>query len=394
MHKILALLTALLLLVSLAACADTSTDVPTSAVTQSTTARGTSAVTTTTSAVSTSPIASSTTIPSATSGTPSSLSVTTLTTVRPVASTTKTLPTTAIDPAKEFDLPKTDVFGKQGDKNHIYTLGDNYMTVHETTIDCGMSGEPLEIAHITDTHITYGADLRRNWEKCLRYAQTCDYTVVSGDVVDACKEDLLVYLKNSLGGMKNIMMTLGNHDWAASGVTAASDKTAQYALLKRYWPNELFYSSTVLNNQLMLIQMDNSQNTFSADQKAKLETDIATAREKGYGILLFYHIPLSTGNTNDETARPMMKYSPTAIGRLNFCVGQMFGHAGTPTGDTIALIKNNADVIRGTFCGHLHSAFYCEIAGKTPDGKDALIPQYVGFGARYGNGHVTKITVK
>lgn len=58
------------------------------------------------------------------------------------------------------------------------------------------------------------------------------------------------------------------------------------------------------------------------------------------------------------------------------------------------LIRNNADVIKGTFCGHQHFDYYTEIVAKTADGKDTIIPQYIMCAAYRHNGHLMKITVK
>ena len=58
------------------------------------------------------------------------------------------------------------------------------------------------------------------------------------------------------------------------------------------------------------------------------------------------------------------------------------------------LIVNNGDIIKGAFCGHLHSDFYTEIAAKTPDGGRTVIPQYVLCGEPYNEGHALKIIVK
>ena len=64
-----------------------------------------------------------------------------------------------------------------------------------------------------------------------------------------------------------------------------------------------------------------------------------------------------------------------------------------------SLITENADVIKGYFCGHRHSAFYTEIKASYKDEKgihDAVIPQWVEPGNPYLNhaGIVTRIIVK
>ena len=66
---------------------------------------------------------------------------------------------------------------------------------------------------------------------------------------------------------------------------------------------------------------------------------------------------------------------------------------------TAALITENADVIKGFFCGHRHSAFYTEIKATYTDEKgihNATIPQWVEPGNPYLNhvGMVTRIIIR
>ena len=64
-----------------------------------------------------------------------------------------------------------------------------------------------------------------------------------------------------------------------------------------------------------------------------------------------------------------------------------------------ALLTENADVIRGIFCGHMHSVFYTEVRASYTDkcGRhEALIPQFCSHGNSYHHhaGIVTRIIVK
>jgi hypothetical protein len=64
------------------------------------------------------------------------------------------------------------------------------------------------------------------------------------------------------------------------------------------------------------------------------------------------------------------------------------------------LITENADIIRGLFCGHYHTSFYMEVEGSYPDKagirKRKTIPQYVLECNVYEGytGHVLKITIE
>ena len=53
------------------------------------------------------------------------------------------------------------------------------------------------------------------------------------------------------------------------------------------------------------------------------------------------------------------------------------------------------DVIKGFFCGHLHSGFYTKIKGSSPERKTVMIPQYIEEGLVYDDyaGHVLEITI-
>ena len=64
------------------------------------------------------------------------------------------------------------------------------------------------------------------------------------------------------------------------------------------------------------------------------------------------------------------------------------------TKDVCELIRKNADIVKGVFCGHTHENAYTEIVGLNEDGtpNDLRIPQHNGF-AGHRNG-VMKITLK
>lgn len=338
-------------------------------------------------ASSTSSKTTGTTTTAETSGTTAPTSTTT--TRKPTTTTTATTTTTV----GEFEQPKNDLVGEEGDKNWIYQFGETGLIVRETAIDSGRGGEAVEIVQITDAHVSFVLKERMNWQTALRYATQADYTVATGDLIEGLHTDLTKFLKNSLSKNPNTMLVLGNHEWnPTTGTPEAMEE--RYALLQESWPNDVYYSSAVVKNKVMLIQLDNSQSQFWDSQIPKLEADIKTAREKGYTVLLFYHIPLRTENPDETKVKALLPSDSRIINTYNFCSSQLRGKEGDATDKVYTIITNNADVIKGAFCGHLHEDIYTEIVAKTVDGKDAVIPQYINHANRYGNGHVLKITVK
>jgi hypothetical protein len=102
------------------------------------------------------------------------------------------------------------------------------------------------------------------------------------------------------------------------------------------------------------------------------------------------HIPLHTNNSTEKpSGQGVVGYGSTyadfagAKVSLNGIDAAMY-----------KLITENADVIRGIFAGHTHGASSSHIVAKTPDGKDAYIPQYV-CGSTFANtGELTRIIIK
>lgn len=312
---------------------------------------------------------------------------------RPSRSATTTTTTTTASTQGEFDVPKITLVGNKDEKNWIYRYGEGGLTVRETVVNSGRGGDAVEIVQITDAHIAFNILERLNWKTCLRYAADYDYTVATGDLIEGLHTDLTNFLKNSLDKNPNTMLVLGNHEWNPTKGTP-EEMDERYALLQEYWPNDVVYSSAVIKDKVMLIQLDNSQSRFWDSQIPKLQADLKIAREKGYAVLLFYHVPLRTENPEESNVKALLPNNPKVINTYNFKSGQLRGSEEDATGQVYDIITNNADVIKGAFCGHLHEDIYTEIVAKTADGKDAVIPQHINHAGRYDAGHVLKITVK
>lgn len=257
-------------------------------------------------------------------------------------------------------------------KSDVFYEAENGLTVREITIDSGNDAPPVIIAQITDAHIAFREHERQNWETCLRYAAQAEYVVATGDLIEALEVDLLAYLKNSVSQYPNVLLSLGNHDLIPTPTTPKTMEE-RYALLQAYWPNDVVYSSVVVGNKAMLIQLDNSREEFSAEQLTKLQADLLKARAQGYAVVLFHHIPFHH--------LPLCA-TPPAEGESN------------TTRELYTLICSQADIIKGAFCGHLHDNYTHNHTAKTPLGEDAVIPQYISRGTFSNNGHITKIIIK
>ncbi|MBQ8431453.1 MAG: metallophosphoesterase [Clostridia bacterium] len=303
-----------------------------------------------------------------------------------------------------------------------YTTDADGVVVRDLTINTAKGGDPLTILQITDLHFNYcnQQDLdeadpvilstleKRTWLKdgksvantlrCLAYAENAEQLVVTGDILDYLSHGTIELTKKHLfDPYPELLACLGNHEPVRQMQGTVADTTSFESRMERLqaiWPHDIYYASKVLDERVMLIQLDNgSTGEFWESQIEPFQKDLALAREKGYTVLLFYHIPLSTGNVADYNNVALM------VGDKNNSSWNFYtkgiGNLSTGASKTIYdLIVNNADIIAGAFCGHKHSDFYTEIKAKTADGADAIIPQYVLIGVPYGKGHVLRITVK
>ena len=303
----------------------------------------------------------------------------------------------------------------------VYKTEESGITVRETEILTGSLEEPIIVVQLSDLHFSgiNGQDLEennqalmstyknrkwmkdgaaiRNGIKCLQYAAGFDQTVITGDVTDYLSYGSLDLVKKYIWEpYPTIMAAIGNHDVSRVCSGDVEDTTtleSRLEILQAHWNNNISYSSKVINDRVMLIQLDNgSAFGFREQQITSLKSDLALAREKGYAVLLFYHAPLCTKNPEEKKCLPTKAYDSKQFNFYDDGVGDE-----TADNATIAvydIIVNSADVIKGCFCGHLHSDYYTEIIARTPDGTKAVIPQYVISGTPYDNGHVLKITIR
>ncbi|MBQ9086445.1 MAG: metallophosphoesterase [Clostridia bacterium] len=308
-----------------------------------------------------------------------------------------------------------------------YKVDKSGVVVREITIDSGKGGEALEIVQLTDVHINYctsedlqdpvlkstyenrkwlaNFSVKNNLQRCLEYAKTADQIVITGDILDYLSKGTLAKTKEYIfDPYPTVMACLGNHEpvkKCQGKVAENTSITTRMKELEENWIHDIYYQSKVLDDKAMVIVMDNGsqvdvvgqQGVFWDSQVELLRADLAKARANGYVVLLFYHVPISTSSLKYDSVQS------TYIGDKNnsefnfFTYGVGYSSTGASK-EVYELIVNNGDIIKGAFCGHLHSDFYTEIAAKTPDGGRTVIPQYVLCGVPYNQGHALKITIK
>lgn len=291
------------------------------------------------------------------------------------------------------------------------------------TIKAKKSGRPLRIAHLTDLHLNLCNERdfeendpvlmstceNREWLKngesvdnaikTLEHAKNSDAIVITGDILDylsyGCEE---LAKRHVFEPYTQILASLGNHE-AARKVQGKYPEVMPYAekedRLKSFWPNDIHYSSQIIDERVMLIQMDNCSEGigFRSEQIEFFTNDIKKARENDYIALLFFHIHISPADEKYINAKADL------IGDESWSILDLNRHGinekhGEASVKILDIIKNSADVIKGCFCGHVHSDFYCEINAKTPDGLDFPIPQYILIGTPYGKGHLLNINIE
>ena len=176
-------------------------------------------------------------------------------------------------------------------------------------------------------------------------------------------------------------------------------------MLKDNWEHDPIYTSRVLRDKVMVIQMDNglndrdevaqphSGNLFRPEQVELLKKDLELAKKNRYVVLLFFHEPIGTGNPADKVVNAT--YIPGADSGVHTTQNLYENVAAGTNHDSEAsaaiwnLIRENSDNIAAVFAGHVHGDFYSEILGKTRN-----IPQILLTGMAYEKGHALKITVE
>lgn len=284
--------------------------------------------------------------------------------------------------------------------------------------------KPVRILDFTDVHLNYTNDKDkdnaevmltktcRHWNenaasvkaltKAMDYAEKFDKTIITGDVLDYMSYGAMELMDKYIWEKDpNITVTIGMHDYVRQMETGKGDETpveSRLGILQNYWRHDIYYTSEVLGDKVMLINMDNSRSMYQDFQAEKLRADIEKAKKEDLVILIFQHEAVSTGNPQDAHARALIECDGAEFDFYNM-MGKAEYTKNDATAEVYKLITENADVVKGLFCGHYHSGYYTEIKASYTDENgthDAVIPQYVEEGLVYNDyaGHVMEITVK
>ena len=315
------------------------------------------------------------------------------------------------------------VFSAENRLDSLY-LTTNGLHVRDVVIDAGIDREVF-IGHLADIHYNYcnyrdfdEADPvvmstleHRHWlaggasvpkaRKCLEMLDDADQIVLNGDTLDYLSYGAMELMQREIWDKyPGIIATVGGHEFARKmqGIVPENlSREDRVAMVEAFWPHDIYYTSKLLKNKVLVVSLLNDLSRFTQEQYTKLASDIALAREKGYIILLFAHEPIATQNPAHKhiTREDAIQVGDPSAFPGNYCDGYM---AGGSTSDEATkamyqLIVSNADVIRGFFAGHVHSHLYLEIAAKLPDGTDTIIPQYIHTATAYQNGHLMRILI-
>ncbi len=311
------------------------------------------------------------------------------------------------------------------EKYKFYKLRDTEQIIGEVNLDLGI-GDTVEIAHITDSHINFcfpdaleddevlltkqyrhwlaGGESARSVIKAMDAAEYCDQTIFTGDILDYLSKGAQ-YLVEELIFKRDpsVMCALGGHDATKQMETGEHDKLSEeelLAILQSFWIHDVYYYSKELKGKIIAVALNNgTSNRYFKGQIENLKRDIEKARKENKYILLFQHEPISTGNPEDDAVVPIFPINSEEIRIQDFYNTYNYGPKCTNevSNEMCRLIKGNADVIKGIFCGHYHSAYYTEVKAFDPVKKcEEVIPQIVTLGNPYFGhiGNVTRIIIK
>lgn len=310
-------------------------------------------------------------------------------------------------------------------ETYIYRMKKSRVLVREHEINTGRGGEPVEIVQITDVHFNAFDEIDeqneelmltkagRLWlkdaqsiagiQRAMAYAQFADQTVITGDTLDFLSHAAMQLTQQYIWDVDpTVLIALGGHDVTRSMQSVQPDQTSlasRRKILEDFWKHDICYESRLVGDKAIVVAIDNGCGRYWDCQIPKLKADIEHARKNGYVVLIFQHEPIDTGRPEDEHLTAFYVFDPEPWNARR-AIGSPLRNSDEATKEVVRLLKENADVVRGIYCGHQHSPFYCEVLASFvgTDGKkhDAVIPQYILEGNPFDHqcGHVLKITVK
>ena len=240
-------------------------------------------------------------------------------------------------------------------------------------VDVGAT-KPFSILHISDTHLTdayphedekklklkeirtttFGGRQEEALRDSLDWAKkNVDYVLHTGDVIDWISEANLDLVKKYWG--KNVFGAVGNHEfsrymWMEKGEGTTSYKALSDELLRKYYPFDINFSSTVLNG-VNFVTLDDAYGNVTPEQVDRFRAEV----KKGLPIVLCMHIPFYT----DVMWRAHEKYW-TGAGKkfTSSAIPRIAGDYWTQrndstTRDFIAYLKREP-MLKAIFAGHIH----------------------------------------
>ena len=325
--------------------------------------------------------------------------------------------TNAAEKERYFAQPAERITGTDDTpEKSLFRLTESGVYFREHRIKTGSSAEPVEIVQITDVHFNYCDELDlqnpelaytkecRKWladgqsakgiQNAMGFAKFADQIVITGDTLDYLSHGAMEMTKKYIWDEEpTAILCIGGHELTRQMQTGRPDETtleSRYADLQREWKHDVSYVSRIIRDRVLVIAMDNDCGRYRPEQLEKLTADLAMAREQGFIVLLFQHEPIDTGRPEDECC-PTLWECDGSIYNFRRAIGSPARNDSDTAKAVCRLIRTNGDIIRGIYCGHLHSAYYTEVlAGNT------VIPQFILEGNPYNAqaGHVMRILVE
>ena len=243
-------------------------------------------------------------------------------------------------------------------------------------------------------------------KKVMACTKEYDLTVVGGDTLDYLSHGAMAAMEQYIWQVEpNCLAVLGGHELVYNMQTGKKDKEPleeKQRILEKFWKHDMYYTSRVIKDKVMAIQLDNSRHRYWERQIAPLRRDLALAREKGWTVLVFQHEPISTGKPEDRWLEAFCPAEgcPTCEDYYAKPIGCPEKEWDAATQEVYALLTQNADVIQGIFCGHEHGGWRMQIKASYPKGdgtfSPAEIPQQVQKGLVYDGyvGHAMEICIE
>ena len=253
----------------------------------------------------------------------------------------------------------------------------------------------LAYTHVCRSWCRDGATAE-NARRAMKFASAADQTVVCGDVIDYLTAGSLRLAEECIVSADPlVLLAAGGHEYVKQMQTGRPESEpfdVRRGRLEAAWHNDMYYVSREVGGCAMVILLNNALHRWYGVSAERLKADLNEARKKGLAVLIFEHEPISTGRPEDEAAPCCRVFDGDHYDIYRTAVG---GPADTDPADReiYELITHSGDVIRGIFCGHLHSAYRTSVKAFAPSGKRADIPQYVIEGCAYDCGRAAVIRV-